>query len=232
MRYDLETQRTSLIVTKRDPLYPSWSPDGLRIVFCTNGNPAETGQGLIWIVNADGSGIHRLMPGLSGSGKIPVWSKGGREIVWTHGKDLWIADTSGQNAHQVNANPARNFEVAWDWSPDGQTILYGSNDDPRGGSYYRLYLVGRDGTNRRPVPAETDGGVGACWSKDTARVYNVYGQTIQVFATSGAKPIREYIVPNNYGVPSTLSLAPDESFVVFDNGTANEGDVWMYLMKL
>jgi Tol biopolymer transport system component len=232
MRYDLETKRTSLILTKRDPLNPSWSPDGLRLVFCTNGQPAETGQGLIWIVNADGSDVHRLMPDLNGSGMCPVWSTGGREIVWTHGKDLWIADTNGQNAHQVYAETAHSFEVAWDWSPDGRTILFSVNDDPRGGSYYRLFFVGKDGTGKRPHPVEIDAGVGACWSRDGARVYNVYGQSIQVFSTLDPKPIREYIVPNKFGVPSTLSLAPDESFVVFSNETANQGDVWMFLMRL
>ena len=60
----------------------------------------------------------------------------------------------------------------------------------------------------------------------------MYEQTIQVLSPWDARIIREYHVPENLGMPSNLSLAPDESFLVFDNPTDNEGDVEIYLMRL
>ena len=78
---------------------PSWSPDGRRLAFATVVEPAKTGekgkprgQQDVWIVNADGSGRHRLTDG-NGSNLSPWWSpdgrvyfisdRGGAECVWS-----------------------------------------------------------------------------------------------------------------------------------------------------
>jgi TolB protein len=53
--------------------YPSWSPDGARIVFGR--------RGWIWVVNADGTGLHNLTIG-SYSQDRPDWSPDGNEIVF------------------------------------------------------------------------------------------------------------------------------------------------------
>jgi hypothetical protein len=55
---------------------PSWSPDGTRIAFATyfRNNHWE-----IWVMNADGSGQHRIAT----DGLSPAWSPDGRKIAFT-----------------------------------------------------------------------------------------------------------------------------------------------------
>jgi len=51
---------------------PAWSPDGTQIIFETNrAGPSQT-----WIMNADGSDQHELLPFPYGAGRLP-WRPGG-----------------------------------------------------------------------------------------------------------------------------------------------------------
>ena len=58
---------------------PSWSPDGRRLVF------ARYTDSSLWIVNADGTGLRRLVEGNS-----PAWSPDGHSIAFTK----WTGDYS------------------------------------------------------------------------------------------------------------------------------------------
>jgi TolB protein len=51
---------------------PSWSPDGLHIVYSTDANGAYAGAYSLWVMNFDGSGKRKLP--LDGVCKSPSWS--------------------------------------------------------------------------------------------------------------------------------------------------------------
>ena len=55
---------------------PDWSPDGTRLAF----NSIRRSEPQIWIVNADGSGLHEV-PGAHGF--RPVWSPDGRRLAFS-----------------------------------------------------------------------------------------------------------------------------------------------------
>lgn len=58
--------------------WPAWSPDGRTIAFASNRTgPARTGQ--IWLVEADGMGLHRVTDG-PWSHARPRWSPDGRTL--------------------------------------------------------------------------------------------------------------------------------------------------------
>jgi Tol biopolymer transport system component len=56
-------------------MYPSWSPDGSRIVFTSyfGFGPHSWGQGSMWMMNADGSGLVQVTD-RSGDNR-PVWRR-------------------------------------------------------------------------------------------------------------------------------------------------------------
>jgi Tol biopolymer transport system component len=60
--YDVSSgKQTQLTPTSGINLNPDWSPDGRQIAFTSS---ASDGSTEIWVMNADGSGRHRLIPGV------------------------------------------------------------------------------------------------------------------------------------------------------------------------
>ncbi len=100
---DGEAQRFTEVVacTNAAAITPTWSPDGVHIVFCTVVNPGEDKaedqqppvQADVWIVRADGTGrvnltnspFANLQPAWGGDGSIVFVSdraRNGRESIW------------------------------------------------------------------------------------------------------------------------------------------------------
>ncbi len=130
----------------------SWSPDGGQIAFSgiVGRRRGDEGQRLaIYLVGADGSGLHRVPRTSNGFG--PVFTPDGRSLAFTRsrqreprrgrngkirrrgfeGATVWLLDLATGTARQVT--PWRNGleYFASSFSPDGTTLLATRQDDRR-----------------------------------------------------------------------------------------------------
>jgi len=108
----------------------TWSPNGRKIAFVFG---TVEGQGELWVMNADGSGAHRLAVPPRGRGyTFPTWSPDGKRIAFTY----TIVPKRGYATGYlgiVNATgrgPIRKLRTGryapWqpDWSRDGRRVVF------------------------------------------------------------------------------------------------------------
>jgi Tol biopolymer transport system component len=139
---------------------PRFTPDGKRIVFEVIGRHVKdelhakykipkainAGDGLIepWIVNADGTGLKRLIDDdtykaiagrlQSGGSKEPAPSPDGQTVAFSHGRNIALVGIDGKNARIVassNVGAQGDSVVQFHesdaaFSPDGKTLVSAS----------------------------------------------------------------------------------------------------------
>jgi len=130
--------------------YPSWSPDGTRIVFESD----RDGANEIYSMNADGTGITRLTNNAVSDG-YPSWSPDGLKITFTRNTgtnpDVFVMNADGTGQQRLTTNAA--WDLGSSFSADGRKIVFTSNRDGR----FQIYVMEADGTNQQNIsndPAE------------------------------------------------------------------------------
>jgi Tol biopolymer transport system component len=134
-----------------DRVGADWAPDGSRVVFAAF-LPASNQTG-VFIVNANGTGLHRVAP-LAIGGISAQWSPRGNFIAFTScckRIQVFVARANGHDLHQLTfaSNGSQSFTPVW--SPSGKDILFQREffhgSTPAGGALYSVARNGR-GLNR------------------------------------------------------------------------------------
>jgi len=141
---------------------PSWSPDGMRLVFVSpchispEGRPLDISEGPIqdsalYMINADGSNLVAL-PTEPGGDSEPAWSPDGQRLAFTslrEGKPLiYVMDLMDQSVRRLT-DPSPDFDAARQpaWSPFGNQIAFAKKRVDT----YQIWTVTDAGQGQQPI---------------------------------------------------------------------------------
>jgi Tol biopolymer transport system component len=133
---------------------PTWSPDGKRIAYVSNG---------IGVMNADGSEPKTITDPTDWA---PVWSPDGQRIAFARataeqGPDIWTVRPDGSDAIPLTSDKVYDTDPSW--SPDSKQIAFAREaidraDDPNHG--FDLWVMRADGSHAHRL---FDGGARGMW---------------------------------------------------------------------
>ena len=131
--------------------YPSWSPDGKRIVFSSSreghfeNEAAVTYE--IYMMDADGGNQQRVTNNRNND-LSPVWSPDGERIAFASDRkgdwqnfEIYVMDADGGNQQKITNN--RAWDSSPSWSPDSERIVFRSKRDGN----WEIYVIDADGGN-------------------------------------------------------------------------------------
>jgi len=154
--------------------WPTWSPDGSRIVFARSMN----GSFSIYTTNADGGDLQRLtVAEFMMADTEPVWSPDGSRIAFFHTRsmeqgptDLMVMNADGSGLLAINEFGEDETAGMAVWSPDGARIAFVAQHKSDNGFDGDIFVVNADGTGLAQLSTSSGWNLSPTWSPDSARV--------------------------------------------------------------
>jgi hypothetical protein len=160
----------------------SWSPDGSRLVYASDGVVG----GDLYSLGADGGDVVRLTA--QGNNDDPAWSSAGTQIAYVHtervrlpsglfrlDEDIWLVARDG-SLRRLTTDAGQRFEL--EWSPDGSSIVF-SRLAPGGGLTISVVEAASGRVLLRTA------GFGGTWSPDGSRLAVQNGERLEVLRADG-----------------------------------------------
>jgi Tol biopolymer transport system component/DNA-binding winged helix-turn-helix (wHTH) protein len=208
-----------------DGHYPSWSPDGQKVVFTSN----RTGVIHLWTVASDGGAPQRLTPAGSTIDYQPAWSPDGRWIAYGSGEasrgeaHLAVIPAGGGTSQALTQEFV--YVTHPTWAADGGSIVFAGE---RNGILNLWRCPVRDGRRSGPLARVTIGqgqDTGAAFSRDgRALSFAVLKNDLNVWelvlASGTQRPV------THGGAADYPQLSPDGNALLVQSNQTGSLAVW------
>jgi len=162
---------TKITNTMAEDYAPCVSPDKAAVVYTSS--PPGSREPQIWKVSYNG-----LLPTQLRVGRSPHISPDGTKILFvrldrdSRKRQLWFMGMDGSEETQLTSNTDFDLQDAT-WSPDGQKIIYASNEgvDSQKRQNYDIWMIDADGTSKTQLTTNGSRDDSPCWDRNGKFIY-------------------------------------------------------------
>ena len=229
----------------REPIEPSWSPDGTMIVFAASPIEVIGGRADIFVINANGNNLTNLTNSPLVNDHEPRWSPDGQNIVFISGSEIYTIALNDNEPQQLT-NDGAIEKSGPAWSPNGTKIAF---VELRNGNY-DIYTMNTDGNGKENLTnSPTHHEQEPDWSPDGTKLtfsrYTVHGGETRIHTINANSSDLRMLTPENIPSPNFSPIwSPDGTKILFgsngevyvmdtdgnnaSNFTNNGSGVWEY----
>jgi serine/threonine protein kinase/Tol biopolymer transport system component len=192
---------------------PRWSPDGTKLIFSRLN---DSGLQDLWVTPAYPGTARRIVA----NAYSPAWSADGRQIAYSSGNLIWMADADGGNARQVTRpEPPPIFHDQPVFAHSGRSVAFIRR---RLGPRSELAVADLDGGTVRDLTKDDALALSPAWSPDDRFIYfsSSRGGTLNIWQLNVDTSDLAQITAGQ-GDDVEVDLSADGKRIVFSSYRAN-----------